>query len=136
MRQQIINEARTWLGVPWRHHGRNRQGIDCVGVGVVVTRDLGIADYDTLTYGRVPSPGLLDGLRNIANEISLQDALPGDFLVMRDSAYPYHVAFLSEKHGVRHIIHAHARRRMVVEEPYMHEWPGMTVAAFKFKGVE
>lgn len=136
MRQQIVDEARTWLGVPWRHLGRNRQGIDCVGIGVAVAQALGITDYDIQTYSRTPSPGLLDGLRKVADEIPITDILPGDFLVMRDSAYPYHVAFVSEKHGVTHIIHAHARRRMVVEEPYANEWPGVTVAAFRFKGVK
>lgn len=136
MRQQIVDEARTWLGVPWRHLGRNRQGIDCVGLGVVVAQALGITDYDTREYGRTPKPGLLAGLRRVAIEIPIDDILPGDFLVMRGTAYPYHVAFVSEKHGVRHIIHAHASRRMVVEEPYIHEWPGLTVAAFRFKGIE
>ena len=135
-RQQIVDEARTWLGVPWRHLGRNRAGIDCVGLGVVVTRKLGVCDYDVLTYSRVPHAGLLDHLRRVAREIPVAEIGPGDFITIEDSAYPFHVAFVSEKHGALHIIHAHARRRMVVEEPYIHDWPVLTLNAFRFPWVD
>ena len=61
---------------------------------------------------------------------------PGDILIFRDDAYPCHSAIVSEKHGVPHIIHAHASRRMVVEEPIANEWPGRRVFAFRYPGVE
>lgn len=133
MRQDIVDEARTWIGVPWRHHGRNRAGIDCVGLGVVVARALDITQYDSLDYGRQPKPGLIDHLRRVACEIPVSDIEPGDFIVIEDTAYPYHLAFVSEKHGVPHIIHAHARRRKVIEEPYIHDWPALTRHAFRFR---
>ena len=134
--QDIVDEARTWLGVPWRHLGRNRAGIDCVGLGVVVTRALGISDYDVASYGRTPVPGLVDHIRRVMTEIPVTDIRAGDVIALKDSAYPFHVAFVSEKYGVTHIIHAHARRRMVVEEPYTGEWPGLTTHAFRFPGIE
>jgi cell wall-associated NlpC family hydrolase len=43
----IIAAARSWLGVPWRHQGRTRQGVDCAGLVVLVGRGLGLDDYDT-----------------------------------------------------------------------------------------
>lgn len=133
MRQDVVDEARKWIGTPWRHHGRNKFGIDCVGLGVVVVRALNITQYDSLDYGRTPTPGLLDHLRHVADEIPIADIEPGDFITIQDSAYPFHVAFVSEKYGVPHIIHAHARRRTVVEEPYVNEWPGLTTHAFRFR---
>jgi hypothetical protein len=48
----IIAAARSWLGVPWGHQGRTRQGVDCAGLVVLVGRGLGLADYDTTAYGR------------------------------------------------------------------------------------
>ena len=134
--QDIVDEARTWLGVPWRHLGRNRAGIDCVGLGVAVTRALGVCDYDVASYSRQPGPGLVAHLLKVADEIPITEAVPGDFIALQDSAFPFHVAFLSERHGVRHIIHAHARRRQVVEEPYIGEWPSLTVKAFRLHGLE
>ncbi|MFA5662406.1 C40 family peptidase [Castellaniella sp.] len=136
IRDEIVAEARTWIGTPWRHHGRNRAGIDCVGLGVVVASRLGITDYDSLDYGRKPVPGLVDHIRLVADEIPIDSAMPGDFFLIRDQGYPFHVAFVSEKHGVKHIIHAHARRRKVVEEPFAHEWPGLIMSAWRLKGVQ
>ena len=55
----IIAAARSWLGVPWRHQGRTRQGVHCAGLVVLVGRELGLADYDTHAYGRrTRGPGL------------------------------------------------------------------------------
>jgi cell wall-associated NlpC family hydrolase len=34
----IVSAARSWLGVPWRHQGRTRQGVDCAGLVVLVGR--------------------------------------------------------------------------------------------------
>lgn len=134
-RDQIVEEARKWIGTPWRHLGRNRAGIDCVGLGVVVTRALNICDYDVASYSRTPGPGLTDHIRKVADEVIITLAEPGDFLVLRDAAFPFHVAFLSMRHGQFHIIHAHARRRMVIEEPYIGDWPKLTLHAFRFNGV-
>ena len=46
----IIAAARAWLGVPWRHQGRTRQGVDCAGLVVLVGREFGLAAYDTFAF--------------------------------------------------------------------------------------
>lgn len=38
----IVAAADAWVGVKWRHQGRDRDGIDCLGLLIVVARDLGI----------------------------------------------------------------------------------------------
>jgi len=35
-RQDVVDEARTWIGVPWVHGGRARSGVDCAGLLHVV----------------------------------------------------------------------------------------------------
>ena len=58
----IVAAARSWLGVPWRHQGRARQGIDCAGLVVLVGRGLGLTDYDTAAYeGETGQCGVLGG---------------------------------------------------------------------------
>lgn len=136
MRDRIINEARSWIGTPWRHIGRNRKGLDCIGLGVVVAREVGLTNYDVTTYGRDPTPGLIEHFRRVAVEIPIMQAMPGDFYVIKDGPYPYHVAFCSERDGIPHIIHANARRRMVIEEPYTDYWQSLTIHAFRLKGVK
>ena len=37
---EVVREARTWVGVPFRHQGRSRSGVDCGGIIVVVLREL------------------------------------------------------------------------------------------------
>lgn len=135
LRKQIIDEARTWLGVPWRHLGRNRAGIDCIGLGIEVCKAVGLSNYDVPAYGRESTPALMAGVRKAGIEIPIKELQPGDFVVIKDGPYPFHVAFYSHKKGVPHLIHAHARRRKVVEELYAHEWNELVVHAFQIRGV-
>lgn len=135
-REQLVEVARGWIGTPWRHLGRNRQGIDCAGLGVVVLRELGISGYDMTAYSRIPAPGMLDHIRKVADEVPLNEARPGDVIVITDAIYPFHVAFRSERDGLPHIIHAHAQRRKVVEEHFAHEWKKLASHAFVIRGID
>ena len=55
-RTDIVAAARGWLGVPWRHQGRSRAGVDCVGLVVVVCRSLGLSDHDSTVCGSDSDP--------------------------------------------------------------------------------
>ena len=132
----IVAEARAWLGVPWRHQGRTRQGIDCAGLVVLVGRALGLCDYDTSAYGRRPAgQGFVQHFRACMDGIGIPEARPGDVLVFADAAYPCHCGFLTTKHDQPHLLHAHALRRKVIEEPYAGEWPARVKLAFRFRGL-
>jgi hypothetical protein len=57
---EILAAARTWLGTPWRHQGRLKGvAMDCGGLILGVGRDLGLLDFDTRAYGRIPDGRLL-----------------------------------------------------------------------------
>ena len=43
-----------WLGVPYRHHGREQRGVDCLGLLVASARGFGFEVVDNLAYGRTP----------------------------------------------------------------------------------
>ena len=52
---EILAAARTWLGTPWRHQGRLKGvAVDCGGLILGVGRELGLLDFDTRAYGRIP----------------------------------------------------------------------------------
>ncbi len=132
--ESIVAEARGWLGVPWRHQGRTRCGIDCVGLVVCVARGLDLSDYDSTGYGRRPQgQGFVQHFRDNMDAVPIPDARPGDVLVFADQAYPCHCGFLTERFGQPHLLHAHATRRMVIEEPYAGEWPARVKFAFRFR---
>ncbi|MGI3212570.1 C40 family peptidase [Roseovarius tibetensis] len=130
----IVAEARTWLGTPWRHQGRARSGLDCVGLVVVVARALRLSDYDHTAYGRrAQGQNFVDHFRAHMDGVAITDSRPGDVLVFADQAYPCHCGFLTERLGRPHLLHAHATRRQVIEEPYAGEWPRKVKFAFRFR---
>jgi hypothetical protein len=64
--------------------------------------------------------------------LRIAEAEAGDVLVFADHAYPCHCGFLTEKFEQRHLLHSHASRRKVIEEPYIGEWPEKVKFAFRF----
>jgi cell wall-associated NlpC family hydrolase len=134
-RAQVVSEARGWLGVPFRHQGRTRAGLDCVGLLVVVGRALGLPAYDVTGYTRrAQGMGFIEHFRANLEEVAPGSARFGDVLVFVETVYPCHTGIMSERHGVPHLIHAHAPRRLVLEEPFAGEWRDKLRFAFRFPG--
>ncbi len=53
---RLDEAARSYIGVPWLHHGRSRHGLDCVGLLVLAARDIGKPGEDYFGYTRSPEP--------------------------------------------------------------------------------
>ena len=132
--QSVIDLARGWLGVRWRHQGRSRMGVDCVGLCFCVAQELSLDVEDIRTY-----PRRIDGskLRAYLGR-HLQPVCPGqmrggDIGLFRDKGFPVHVGFIARQRGVETVIHAHAGRRKVIEEPL--EVFGRPFALYRLKGI-
>jgi cell wall-associated NlpC family hydrolase len=137
IREQAVNEARGWIGVPFRHQGRTRAGIDCVGLLVCVGRAMGLPAYDVTGYSRrAQGMGFIEHFRANLEEVAPAAAQAGDVVVFVETVYPCHTGILSERHGALHLIHAHAPRRVVLEEPFVGEWRDKLRFAFRFPGAE
>lgn len=139
-RDDIINEARSMIGVKWAHQGRSRRGIDCLGLCLVVGKQLGLIDpsRDKTNYPRRPDGNrLIEEIKTVLDIKDIKDMAPGDILVFREYAYACHMAFLSQKHGKRYIIHAEANRKKVLEEPLNQSGrEDKIVACFCFGGLD
>lgn len=137
-RDDVIEEARSWLEVPWAHQGRTRLGIDCAGLVIMVAHSLDLFTYDTTNYQRRTSGrGFLIHFRKCMAEKSVANARSGDVLLFRDKQFPCHSAIVAWRDGVPTIVHAHILRRMVVEEPLEQgDWMKRRVACFKYPGLE
>jgi hypothetical protein len=138
-RAQILTAARAYLGAPFRHQGRSPAGMDCVGLLVLVGRTLGYPHRDVTGYSRrATGMGFLEHFHAHLDEIAPRDARVGDVLVFVESVYPCHTGILSAVAGtdVPHLIHAHALRGCVIEEPLIGEWPAKLRFAFRFRGIE
>jgi cell wall-associated NlpC family hydrolase len=141
-RAQVVTAARGWLGVPWRHQGRTRHGVDCVGLVVLVRRELGLGDEDLGGYRREPDGHrLLEAAAAVMDRIPVIEARDGDVLLLRDSLMPCHVGILSTLRGRPHLVHAYVADRAVSEDPLAAvavdaRGGDARVAAFRFRGIE
>lgn len=140
-REDIIREARTLLGVPYRHQGRDPAiGIDCVGEVLVVAHRLGYAtNFHFTAYERDPDPELFVGLmREHLEEIAITDLRPADVPCVRfpRRKEPQHVGILVPGTFELMMIHSLHNKTInrVVEEPYR-KWQEHTMHAFRFRGV-
>ena len=141
-RAQIAEAARAYLGVRWRHCGRDRQnGLDCVGLLLAVSADVGYAEaasFDPGSYSRRPDGVTLTSiLRN--SLVPVQEVREGSVVAFWIDAAdrPTHVAIVG-KHprieGEFSLIHSHAKVRQVVEVTFDAYWRSRVAEAFAFPG--
>lgn len=134
-RQQIVEQARSYLGVRFRFWGRTREhGLDCGGLLARVAQDLSLTDFDTAAYGKYPTPTLL---RNILNRallpISARNVTIGDAVLVTDSTWPSHLGIVGNgPHGFT-MIHASLAERKVVENGLGRY---LVLSAYRFPSVE
>jgi NlpC/P60 family putative phage cell wall peptidase len=140
-RQLIIDEARRWLGTPYRHQGSSLGiGCDCLGLVRGVWRAV---------YGCEPeAPGpyaadwadanqgerLLEAAeRHCGTGFGLAAAQPGDLIALRwrPGQPARHIGILSDPD---HFIHAY-EQASVVQSALVPSWRRRVAAAYRFPGI-
>jgi cell wall-associated NlpC family hydrolase len=91
-----IAEARTFIGCKWRHRGRSKYGIDCIGLVVLAMAAGGMVMRDRLDYSRTPH---MDGLEHEMVEHfgqPVEGLQAGDVVLMAwdGSVEPSHVGLI------------------------------------------
>jgi hypothetical protein len=138
LRAAIVAEARTWLGVPFRHQGRSRAGVDCAGLVIMVARALGLSSFDTRDYARRPDGhSLLATCRREMHETDPAAAAAGDVFCLRIVEDPEHLAIAGDYFaGGLSLVHAYAARpHQVIEQRLDPAWRARIIAAFRLPGV-
>jgi cell wall-associated NlpC family hydrolase len=122
-KDQVIDEAKSWIGTRYKHQGRSKHGVDCIGLVVVVCRSLRIVTdklYDPLGYARLPSNGLLeDGVGRACTQ--LDGPRPGCVVLIRWK--PHEAASHCAIFTGENIIHAYQKVGGVVEHGFRAGWP-------------
>ena len=138
---EICTAARQFIGCPWRHQGRSREGVDCLGLVLLVAHELALTDFDTRDYARqAKDESMLEQCREHLIEIQRVEARPGDVPVMRFGTNR-HIGFFGDYvHGGLSIIHAFSHSpRKVVEHRFSDDWlrgyKASLLAVFRFPGV-
>lgn len=131
--QKCVAEARSWKETKWRHRGRTRFGIDCIGLIVHAVAAGGIQMRDRRDYGREPWK---DGLQRELQEHfgdPVTDIRPGDVLLMKwhNQDGPAHVGIVGDYcHGGLSLIHSYSLTS-VCEHRMNDEWLARIVGVYR-----
>ena len=116
-RSDIVTTARTWLGVKWQHQGRTRNGIDCAGLVDIIGEKFEQWDEQPIRdYPTRPDGTYIDHFRKHMVEKRILDAKDGDVFIFAEGTHPCHCGVRSTQYGQPAVVHAHAKRRFVIEE--------------------
>lgn len=119
-REQVVDEARSWVGTPYQHQARIKGiGVDCAGLLIGVARALGIVSpiFDVTGYTRRPDGwSLIETCEQHMQAIERADMGPGDAVVVRFDSEPQHFGLIAPySHGGLSIIHAASKHNRVIE---------------------
>lgn len=109
----VVAEARRWIGTPFHHQGRLLGvGVDCAGLVIGVAKALGLAtDYQDCTdYSRQPDGEMTRLLVAHLDRVRFTDRRGGDVVHVAWSMIPQHVGILT---NAGTLIHAYGERGVV-----------------------
>lgn len=133
-RTEVAEEARTWVGTKFKKGGRDRTGIDCIGLLVAVGRKYDFDIFDTTEYSFNPEP---EKFRNLVYdqtvERKISDMAEGNILLFRQAIFPMHTGILAkDEYGRFTVINASAKERKVVEE-ILTSWEPLLIGVRDYK---
>lgn len=137
-RDHIVATARSYLNVPFRMRGRNRQGLDCVGLLYCTLTDLGMEIEDIQDYTSDPQAAKINYvLDRYTDPASIKELRQGQIVKLRQSVLPMHLGILSRDQatGRMNVINANLKNRKVVEQDLINEWASMVLAVREIKGI-
>ena len=118
-RSLIPVRARAYLGVKWRHLGRDpARGLDCVGLVLRAAEDVGLLQGVAFpSYGRRPEGYRLTAeVARHCRPVPMAEMAPGDILTFAGvERLPCHLAIVTETRPAVLIIHAWAEHGRVAE---------------------
>jgi cell wall-associated NlpC family hydrolase len=137
-KQEFVDKAREFIGIPFRHQGRTIHGVDCAGLLYLTAKELGVSTRDETDYGRLPDPKrMLRLLSENMDRIPIEEAVPGDVYWMRFGVDPQHLALVTDKG----IIHSYSEVRKgsetgrVVEHTLNKTWKDRITSCWRIKGL-
>lgn len=138
-RAEIVAEAKTWLNVRWLHQGRGRNGLDCVGLPIVVGQKFGLIGEPPADYPRLPDGGFVQAFMDLAEVVSpVTDKRDGDILLFAERNIMCHCGIMITVYGQPGLIHATAASRKVIETALegIEDWLGGPRYVFRYGGLE
>ena len=138
--ESVITEARSWVGVKFRHQGRTREGMDCAGLLLYVARELELSSIEPPPYRRVPArvgnSTIQATCETHMRSIDARYMGPGDVALFAFFGRPWHLAIVAP-YGTAElsIVHAYEPAGRVVQTRLDEVWRSRMVAAYALPGV-
>jgi cell wall-associated NlpC family hydrolase len=134
-RTELLEDVRSWEGVRFRHQGRTKSGVDCIGIFVCLLRDRNELPTDfqqAAVYGRAPNTSeFIDTIRRYCTPIDkVEDACLVAFK-WPGAKYPSHAGVIDGGN----MIHAYERVGRVVRHGYREPWLRLTDSIWRLPGV-
>lgn len=113
LNNNLYQTAKKYLGIPYRHMGRDRSGLDCLGLAHLFYQEFGIdiPDGDGKPYSdrwvKEDPERYLRGVLAVGKEASPYDLRPLDFVYFRMGRYICHGGVMLDR---QHFIHSLNRR--------------------------
>lgn len=135
---QLISAARSLQGVPFRHQGRTRFGVDCIGFVLLACEEAGLDLHKVVKqiptrYSRSPDLPLVEILSKHCAQV--YKPVPGCVIFFR-----FHGENVPRHFGIftgDSVIHAEARlRKQVIEHGYRAQWLKWTHSMWLVPGVD
>ena len=130
----VVAEALKLVDTPYSHQGRKPGvGIDCIGLPILVAKNLSLGDFDEIDYGRRPNGTLKRKIEQVCQPIVIQ---PGALLIFKIAVEAQHCGIVSEHHleGFG-LIHAWDVANKVVHQR-LGDWRKKIVGCYGMPGVE
>lgn len=141
-REDVVQEARTWIGTPFRPQMRDKGvGCDCVGVALGVGWVFGVTEFDSHHYPKngADSGKILEHLDRLTNRVPRNEMKPGDLVCLSfHGEPPIHVGILTHYRGRQDalgIVHAMTNVGFVREHRLSPDWRQKIVRVYRLPGV-
>lgn len=119
MSKRVIARARQLLGAPFRLHGRDASGVDCIGVAAFAYR----VDVPTGYALRTADPDAIIAQLRTLGFRPRRFRKPGDVVLLDAGPAQLHLGLWAGES----LIHADAGLRRVVETPGDPRWPVLSI---------
>jgi cell wall-associated NlpC family hydrolase len=140
-RKMVVDAARSWIGVPYRHEQRRKDrkdgGVDCGGLVLCVCRDVGYGWVEAAGYGCPPPPAYMKAMCD-ANFQRVTACKPGDIILLRLRGQTIHLGIVADggsgSDGLS-FIHTHISAKVVKEQTMDAWWKTQIAQAYCLRGI-
>lgn len=127
----FIEKIREYLGTPFKHQGRTKNGIDCIGLIVQPLKELNYINIDYTNYKRHGFGGeLIEYITKYCYEVRPPFKLKKGDILLYTNGNSQHLAIFTGNS----IIHANNKIGKVVEHDIDDYWFNSISKVFRYKG--